>query len=147
MLSHIYAVILFALYALCYKKLFGYQNLFLSSWQFQCYENQSWNLVSEKFIFKHKQSNSRPIFSLLSWINENHYWYFLSRYLLKSMNRFAWSAAEKMLQGTFLNIYIKTLLICILLKCYVVLGQMWLTFVGCWKWCLERMRSTSYKVG
>lgn len=92
------------------------------------------------FIIKHKQSNSKPIFSFLPWISKNHSWYFLGKISTKInevIHRFAWSAAK---QGTFLNIYVKPPLLCILWECYIW-GQMRLT-LGCWKWCLERMRST-----
>lgn len=90
-------------YHLYYKRLLGYQYLFVSSWHFHCYEKQSWNLMSEKLenmvvlVFKHKQSNSKPGFSFLLWINKNHSWYFLDKISAKIdelIHKFLWCAEK-----------------------------------------------------
>lgn len=84
-------------------KLYGYQNLFVSSCHFHCYEKWSWNIMSKKlenkvvFIFKHKQSNSKPVFSFLPWISKNHSWCFLGKVSIKInklMHKFEWSPAK-----------------------------------------------------
>lgn len=81
-------------------ELYEYQNLFVPSWHFHCYEKRSWNLMSKKlenmvvFIFKHKQSHSKPAYSFLPWISKKHCWYFLGKVSIKInklIRRFAWS--------------------------------------------------------